>query len=146
MAALHFMFACFAKLRFSSSHEPRYLVTFVLSTFSSITLMSDVSTFLKLLSASRNINLVFCAFILSLFSFIQVPTLIRDDSISLTDLCSLVTSPAQKTFWSEWSSANPLMLIPFGIQFTNILEYALNRQGAAHDPWGTLTFNSFEVE
>ena len=134
MDALHFMPTCFAKLRFSSSHEPRYLVTFVLSTFSSITLMSDVSHFSSCCLLPRNINLVFCTFILSLFSFIQVPTLIRHDSISFTDLCSSFTSPALKTFWSEWSSANPLMLIPFGIEFTYVLEYALNRLGPAHDP------------
>ena len=140
MTALHFMGACFAKLRFSCSHEPRYLVTFALTTFSSITLISDVLYFLICCLLPRNINLVFY------HSFIQVPTLIRHDSISLTDLCSSVTSPARKTFWNEWSSANPLMLIAFGIQFTNVLEYAFNRLGPVHDPWGTLTFNSFEVE
>ena len=46
----------------------------------------------------------------------------RQDSISFTDLYSSFTLLAQNTFWSEWSSANPLMFILLGIQFTNVLE------------------------
>ena len=116
------------------SHEPRYLVTLVLPTLSSITLISVVSHFLSCCLLPRNINSVYCAFIFSLFSFIQVPTFIRQDSISLTALCSSVLPPAWNTLWMEWSSANPLMLISFGIQFVNVLEWALNRLGPAHDP------------
>ena len=98
MAALHLMVACCTKLKFLSSHVPRYLVTLFLSTLSSITLISVVSHFLSCCLLPWNINSVFCAFIFSIFSFIQVPIFIRQDLISLTALCSWVILPAWNTF------------------------------------------------
>ena len=120
IATLHFMVACFTKFKFSSIHETSYLATLVLSTLSSVTLISVVSHFLSCCLLPKIINSIFCAFIFSLFSFIQAPMFIRQVSISLTTLCSSAVSLTWNTF--EGSGHLQTHLCLFHLEY-NLLMY-----------------------